>query len=123
MRSKYYRHFCITYFLVSCCFINLLIIGDQASNYSLDRGRNIIFPPPPFETDCKIYKYLICIAAFELRMSAASCISFALFTSASAEMILAFANLSVFEVIERSFWRPGSMCISLMKICSTKIPE
>ena len=123
MRSKYSRHFCITYFLVSCCFIILLIICHQASNYSLDSGKNIILPPPPFDTDCKIYKYLICMAALEFKMSAASCISFALFTSAYAEMILALASLSVLEVIERSFWRPESICISLMKICSTKIPK
>ena len=58
--------------------------------------------PVPFATACRIYKYLICIAAFEFRISAAWCISLALYTSAEAEIILAFDNLSVFDVMERS---------------------
>lgn len=46
--------------------------------------------PVPLATACRIYRYLICMAAFELRMSAAWCMSLALSTSAEAEMILAF---------------------------------
>jgi hypothetical protein len=40
-------------------------------NYSLDKGINMSFWPVPFEICCKIYKYLICIAAFEFKISAA----------------------------------------------------
>jgi hypothetical protein len=40
-------------------------------NSSLDNGINKSFCPPPFEICCKISKYLICMAAFEFKMSAA----------------------------------------------------
>ena len=48
------------------------------------------------------YKYRICMAAFEFKMSADSLINLAASTSACAEMILLSANLLVLAVIDKS---------------------
>lgn len=79
--------------------------------------------PVPLATACRIYRYRICIAALELRISAAWCMSLALSTSAEAEMILALDSRSVLEVMDRSAWSSGVMVMSLMKICSTNTPR
>lgn len=83
---------------------------------------NKILGPVPLAIMVKTYKYLICMAAFELRISAAWCINFALLTSASAEMILALDSLSVLEVIDRSLCSSLVIDMSLMNICSTYTP-
>lgn len=72
------------------------------SNSLLERGMKSSLFPVPLATACKIYKYLICMAALELRISAAWCINLALSTSAAADMIFAFDSLSVLEVIDKS---------------------
>ena len=53
-----------------------------------------------FETVFKVYKYLICIAAFEFSYSAACLISFADSTSAFADIILLSASLRYFAALE-----------------------
>jgi len=51
-------------------------------------------------TVLSVYKYLICIAAFEFNSSAASLINFADSTSAFADIILLYASLRYLAALE-----------------------
>lgn len=66
------------------------------------------------ETVFKVYKYLICIAAFELSSSAACLISFADYTSALAEMILLSASLLSLAALDNDSCRSLLSWISLI---------
>lgn len=68
--------------------LDINVQKDQ-SNSLFESGMNNNLFPLPLEMDCKMSKYLICMAAFEFKISAALCISLALYTSAEAEIIFA----------------------------------
>jgi hypothetical protein len=56
-----------------------------------------------FDTVFNVYKYRICIAAFEFSYYAASFISLADYTSALAEIILLSANLLSFAALDKDY--------------------
>lgn len=85
-----------------------------SSNSCDDRGKKRSLFPSDFAINCRISRYLICIAALEFRISADSFINLAASTSACAEMILLSASLLVLAVIDRSVWSSRLITISLM---------
>jgi hypothetical protein len=67
-------------------------------------------------TVLRVYKYLICIAAFEFSYYAACLISLADYTSALAEMILLYANLLSLAALDNESCKSLLSWMSLMKI-------